>query len=74
MDALKAEIASKRKAFQDIPAETSRPTKYMRRGDIEKLKQEQEAKAREERERTESDEKAATDKKALKAKVYIRLS
>jgi hypothetical protein len=35
MDVLKAQIASKRKALQD---EASRPSKYMRRGDIERLK------------------------------------
>jgi len=34
MDALKAEIATKRKAFQDS---TQGPSKYMRRGDIERL-------------------------------------
>jgi hypothetical protein len=42
MDALKAEVAAKRKAIQDDPIVASRPTKYMRRGDIERLKQEQE--------------------------------
>lgn len=42
MDALKAEVAAKRKAIQDDPSVASRPTKYMRRGDIERLKQEQE--------------------------------
>lgn len=46
MDALKAEIAAKRKAIQDDPIVASRPTKYMRRGDIELLKQEQEEAAR----------------------------
>jgi len=45
MDALKAEIASKRKAFDNGP---SRPNKYMRRGDIERMKEEEELKAREE--------------------------
>jgi pre-mRNA-splicing factor 18 len=45
MDALKAEIASKRKALENVPP---RPTKYMRRGDIERMKEEEEQKAREE--------------------------
>lgn len=49
MDALKAELASKRKAFDVPPAADARPTKYMRRGDIERLKEEQERKAKEER-------------------------
>ncbi|KAF7312184.1 SFM domain-containing protein [Mycena indigotica] len=38
MDALLSEIATKRKAINEGP---QRPTKYMRRGDIEKLKQEE---------------------------------
>jgi pre-mRNA-splicing factor 18 len=45
MDALKAEIASKRKARDNVPP---RPNKYMRRGDIERMKEEEEQKAREE--------------------------
>ena len=45
MDALKAEIASKRKARDNGPP---RPNKYMRRGDIERLREEEEQKAREE--------------------------
>ncbi|KAH9018481.1 Prp18 domain-containing protein [Lactarius pseudohatsudake] len=44
MDALKAEIASKRKARDNGPP---RPNKYMRRGDIERMKEEEERKARE---------------------------
>ncbi|KAH9848410.1 pre-mRNA splicing factor [Lenzites betulinus] len=58
MDALKAEIAVKRKALEP---EGARPTKYMRRGELERLREEQEnkekeekeTKAREEREREE---------------------
>src|SRR5216683_2462122 len=45
MDALRAEIASKRKTLDNG---TSRPNKYMRRGDIERMKEEEEQKAREE--------------------------
>jgi pre-mRNA-splicing factor 18 len=44
MEALKAEIASKRKAMDGIQP----PKKYMRRGDIERMKEEEERKAREE--------------------------
>lgn len=45
MDALKAELALKRKALKDDPV-TARPTKYMRRGDVERLKEEQEQQVR----------------------------
>ncbi|KII84451.1 hypothetical protein PLICRDRAFT_46357 [Plicaturopsis crispa FD-325 SS-3] len=65
MDALKAEIANKRKALQqDEPGSSSRPTKYMRRGDIEKLKEEQERKEKEEKERVARE---AAEAKALAA-------
>ena len=52
MDALRAEINSKRKALQD---ESARPTKYMRRGEIERMKEE--AKARELKEREEAQQR-----------------
>ncbi|CCM04695.1 uncharacterized protein FIBRA_06881 [Fibroporia radiculosa] len=55
MDALKAEIANKRKVFEAEPI-LSRPTKYMRRGDIERLKEENERKEREEKETREREE------------------
>jgi pre-mRNA-splicing factor 18 len=79
MDALKAEIASKRKAIQNDPVESSRPTKYMRRGDIERLKQEQELEAKEDGERNEREERerrdeAAALKKATRMKVCVCLS
>ena len=48
MDALKAEIATKRKAIQD---DVQGPSKYLRRGDLERLKTEREQKAREEAEK-----------------------
>src|ERR1700710_1830446 len=49
MDALKAEIALKRKVVQ---SETDiRPSKYMRRGELERLKEEEERQAREEKEK-----------------------
>jgi pre-mRNA-splicing factor 18 len=62
MNALLAEIAAKRKAIDDDPP---RPTKYMRRGDIDRLKQEEEraAQAREEQARKETEAAAI----ALKA-------
>lgn len=79
MDALKAEIASKRKNLHDDPAVASRPTKYMRRGDIERLKEEQERKIREEkgrsdREQEESLAQATAAKKAAHLKVRVYLS
>lgn len=65
MDALKAEIATKRKALTEDPILASRPTKYMRRGEIEKMKEEQERKAREEKEQAErAAREAAQEKKA----------
>jgi len=60
MDALKAEIASKRKILQDEPL-AERPTKYMRRGDIERLRQEQEQNAQEKRKREEAERRQAAD-------------
>lgn len=61
MDALKAEIASKRKALDNGP---QRSNKYMRRGDIERMKEEEERKAREEaaRKADEEAQKAALPK------------
>lgn len=46
LDALKSEIATKRKANGEGP----RPSKYLRRGEVEKLKQEQERMEHEEKE------------------------
>ena len=54
MDALKAEIALKRKTVEGNVG--SRPTKYMRRGDIERLKQEEEQKAKQEQARVVQEE------------------
>ena len=36
MDALKAELALKRKNLEGVPAPDGRPAKYMRRGDLER--------------------------------------
>jgi len=50
MDSLKAEIASKRKALEAGSGSAGRPSKYMRRGDIERLCEEQEQKAQQKKE------------------------
>ncbi|KAF9474677.1 Prp18-domain-containing protein [Pholiota conissans] len=66
MDALKAEIASKRKAIQDDPI-AGRPNKYMRRGDIERLREEAEQKASDEKRKQEEEEaerKAAVERES----------
>ncbi|KDQ24588.1 hypothetical protein PLEOSDRAFT_1113858 [Pleurotus ostreatus PC15] len=65
MDALKAEIATKRKALTEDPILASRPTKYMRRGEIEKMKEEQERKAREEKEQAERTAREAAQEKKV---------
>lgn len=70
MDALKAEVASKRKTIQDDSMTSSRPNKYMRRGDIERLKEEQELKVRQEKEQKEREERESIA--ARKAKVSIQ--
>lgn len=55
MDFLKAEVANKRKA---VESETAlRPKKYLRRGEVEKLKEEEERKATEEKEKQAAEEK-----------------
>jgi pre-mRNA-splicing factor 18 len=73
MDALKAEIALKRKPTEtDL---TSRPTKYMRRGDIERIKQEEEQRAKEKREQTAQEEaRKKAEGAAEKAKKDARVS
>ncbi|PIL29891.1 hypothetical protein GSI_08100 [Ganoderma sinense ZZ0214-1] len=50
MDALMAEIALKRKVL-DTPPDGGRPAKYMRRGELERLKEEEERKEKEEKEK-----------------------
>ncbi|KAJ2914523.1 hypothetical protein MD484_g5915, partial [Candolleomyces efflorescens] len=58
MDALKAEIAAKRKVLDEDPTLSSgRPNKYMRRGDLERLREEQERKALEEKRKLEEEAK-----------------
>lgn len=65
MDALKAEIATKRKVIQDDPL-ANRPNKYMRRGDIERLREQAEQKVRDEKRELEQEE---TARKAAVAQV-----
>ncbi|KAG7089680.1 hypothetical protein E1B28_011337 [Marasmius oreades] len=66
MQGLLAEVAAKRKAIESDP--TPRQTKYMRRGDLERLREEQERKAKEEKLAQEQNEKeAAEDVRKAKA-------
>ncbi|GLB40592.1 putative prp18 domain containing protein [Lyophyllum shimeji] len=68
MEALKAELNAKRKALQEDPLLASRPTKYMRRGEIERLKEEAKAKELKEREEAAAREQEAKEAKALARK------
>lgn len=68
MNALKAVVSEKRKALQDDGTAATRPSKYMRRGDIERLKEE--TKAREAKEREEAAQSEA-EAKALLRKLSI---
>ncbi|KAL4074976.1 Prp18 domain-containing protein [Scleroderma yunnanense] len=71
MEALKAEITLKRKALE--ADRSSKPTKYMRRGEIERLKEQEARNAREKKERIAQEEaqrkaEAATMKMKEKSK------
>ncbi|KAG5653236.1 hypothetical protein H0H81_001619 [Sphagnurus paluster] len=69
MDALKALVGEKRKALNEDPVEALKPTKYMRRGEIERLREE--AKAKEQQQREEAakrEEQAKEEAKALARK------
>jgi hypothetical protein len=71
MDALKAEVALKRK---NIDSDVPRPTKYMRRGEIERLKEEQEQREKQEKlaqKKAAEDEAEAKRLAAKAAKVCI---
>ncbi|KAF9466453.1 Prp18 domain-containing protein [Collybia nuda] len=69
MEALKAEVAAKRKAIQE---NSTRPTKYMRRGDIERLQREEEL-AKEAKEREEAAQrKAEAEAKCSAARELIQ--
>ena len=76
MDALKAEIATKRKAIQDDPL-ANRPNKYMRRGDIERLREQEAQKARDEKlalEQAEAARKATVVQSAKDAREENKVS
>ncbi|KAF9523542.1 Prp18 domain-containing protein [Crepidotus variabilis] len=60
MDALKAEIATKRKTLDDDPLATAKPNKYMRKGDIDKLRGERERKEKEDKKKVADKETAVT--------------
>jgi pre-mRNA-splicing factor 18 len=70
MDALKAEIAAKRKNLED-PGVAARPTKYMRRGDLERLKEEEERKVQEETRKKEEEEEAKLRKEAATERLRV---
>ncbi|KDQ15819.1 hypothetical protein BOTBODRAFT_54317 [Botryobasidium botryosum FD-172 SS1] len=70
MDFLKAEIAQKRKVIQEDTTVSARPNKYMRRGELEKLKEETERKEREAKEREK--EAAKADRAAKQAQSSAR--
>lgn len=59
MDALKAEIALKRKDISSPISANDRPNKYMRRGDVEKARLEKERQEEEEKARAKLATKAA---------------
>ncbi|KAI0688096.1 Prp18 domain-containing protein [Cytidiella melzeri] len=65
MNALKAELALKRKTLEAIPVADARPTKYMRRGDLERLKEEQERKVKEEKAAREQEERLKVEAERL---------
>lgn len=57
MDFLKSEIANKRKALDD---DVPRPNKYMRRGDVERLREEQERQLQRDQEKAKAELDAKT--------------
>lgn len=63
MDSLKALVAEKRKAIDN---DSARPAKYMRRGELERIKEEQEAKVREEKQLAQAAKKREEAEKAPK--------
>lgn len=71
MDSLKAFVAEKRKTLQD---DSMRPKKYMRKGDLERMKEEQEAKVHEEKQIVEDANKREEETKQAAKKVGSFLS
>lgn len=59
MDSLKSLISQKRKTLQEDPLLNARPAKYMRKGELDKLKEEQESKEREQRDVARLEQEAA---------------
>ncbi|EIN04977.1 Prp18-domain-containing protein [Punctularia strigosozonata HHB-11173 SS5] len=75
MEALKAEIAAKRKALETDPVKDARPTKYLRRGEVERLREEQLRKEKEEKEaaaRAEAERKAEEEAAKARQKAQSR--
>lgn len=62
MDFLKAELAGKRKALEQ---DSARANKYMRRGDVEKLREEEERKKQQLVDKTKLEADAKAKAKAL---------
>jgi pre-mRNA-splicing factor 18 len=66
MNALLSEINNKRKDLQD-PVGSSRATKYMRKGDIERAREEEERKVKAEEERKKREVREARDKERVRS-------
>ncbi|KAG8940234.1 mRNA splicing protein prp18 [Tulasnella sp. 424] len=64
MDFLKAELATKRKALEQ---DANRPSKYMRRGELEKMKEESERQRRMEEEKTKREAEAKAKSKQVES-------
>lgn len=64
MNALLSEINNKRKDLQD-PVGSSRANKYMRKGDIEKAREEEERKKKAEEERKKREAREAKEKERV---------
>jgi pre-mRNA-splicing factor 18 len=75
MDLLLSEINNKRKDLQD-PVGSSRPNKYMRKGDIERAREDEERKrkAEEERKKREAREAKEKEKASVCAKHAMNVS
>lgn len=75
MDALKAEIARKRKAAED--AATERPVKYMKKGDLERIEREKEATKRAELDAKKEEERSLKAQTVLISRIpmyYVQLT
>lgn len=65
LDALRTEIAVKRKTISDESLSNTRPNKYMRKGELDKLKAEQERKEDQERRELQDKERKANEAVAV---------